>query len=283
MSPPHLALFFAISLIWGFNLVAGKIGVTEFPPQLFTAMRFGVLALVLAPWLRLQPGQMPAVLGVGLSMGALHFGLLYGGLALAGDVSTVAILIQLHVPFATVLSVMFLGERVGMRRWSGIVLAFGGVMILGFDPGVLGYAGAVGLVILAALASAVGFLLMKRLRGVGVFELQAWIATLSLPLLVGASAVVERGQWDAAVQASALGWGAVLFTALAASLMGHGGAYYLLQRYPVSLVAPLTLLATVFAVVFGVLLLEDNLTPRMLLGAAVTLGGVIIVLLRQRD
>ncbi len=47
--------------------------------------------------------------------------------------------------------------------------------------------------------------------------------------------------------------------------------------------AVVTLLATVFAVVFGVLLLEDNLTLRMLLGAAVTLGGVLIVLLRQRD
>ena len=49
-----------------------------------------------------------------------------------------------------------------------------------------------------------------------------------------------------------MGWGGVLYTAIGASLIGHAGMYYLLQRYDVSVTAPLTLMAPIFGIVFGV-------------------------------
>ena len=75
--------------------------------------------------------------------------------------------------------------------------------------------------------------------------------------------------------------GAVLYTALAASVLAHSGMYYLIQRYDLSLVMPTFLLATVFAVIFGVTLLGDPLTPRILAGCSCTLLGVLLILLRQ--
>ena len=86
-----LTLLVGISGIWGFNLIAAKVGVTEIPPILFTSLRFGLLAVVTLPFLKLFPGQMRTLLfAAGLS-GALQFSLLFAGLALAHDVSTVAI------------------------------------------------------------------------------------------------------------------------------------------------------------------------------------------------
>ncbi len=282
MQARHLALMLLINLVWGFNLVSGKVGVTEFSPLLFTTLRFVVLGLVLAPFLRIHRGQMALVFGIAMTMGGLHFALLFIGMALADDVSAVAVAIQLAVPLATVLSVVFLGERLGLPRIAGITLAFAGVMIMAFDPRVFSYLDGLALTVAAALCGAIGMLLMRRIRGVGVFQMQVWLAVFSLPLLLVLTLLLEHDHAAQLMQAPTVGWAAVLYTALAASLIGHGGLYFLLQRYPVTLVAPQTLLASLFAVVFGVTLLGDTLTPRMVAGGLITLIGVFIVARRQR-
>jgi O-acetylserine/cysteine efflux transporter len=271
----------AINLIWGFNIVASKFGVTMVPPLFFTAMRFVILAVVLLPVLRMHKGQMKLLLAIAMTMGVLHFGIMFVGLSMADDVSSVAIAIQLGIPFATILSVIFLGERLSVIRVIGVFLAFAGVLFIGFDPIVFEYIGALLTVAVASLFGAIGLLLMKQLRDVGIFELQGWIATVSWPLLVLASLVFETNQIQMAQDASWWLWPTVLYTSLAASLLGHGGMYYLIGRYDISHVTPTFVLATVFAIIFGVTLLGDTLTSRMILGGIATLSGVLIILLQR--
>lgn len=282
MKSSHLAFVILINFIWGFNMIAAKYGLGQFPPMLFTALRFGLLALVLLPFLRWHSGQMANMLLVSQAMGSLHFAAIFSGLALADDVTAVAVATQLGVPFATVLSVILLGEKVGWRRLSGIVMAFAGVVLVSFDPAVLGYLDGLGLVTLGALFGAIGVIGMKRLRGVGSFEMLAWISLLSAPVLLAFSLVSEQDQLAAMQSASWSGWFALGYTSLVASLVGHGGMYYLLQRYDVSLVTPFTLLATVFAMALGVLLLDNRLTAYMVAGGALTLAGVLIIAVRSR-
>jgi O-acetylserine/cysteine efflux transporter len=281
MTTRDILIVVAINLIWGFNIVASKFGVTMVPPLFFTAMRFVILAVVLLPVLRMHKGQMKLLLAIAMTMGVLHFGIMFVGLSMAGDVSTVAIAIQLGIPFATILSVIFLGERLSVMRVIGVVLAFAGVMFIGFDPIVFEYIGALLTVSVASLFGAIGLLLMKQLRNVGIFELQGWIATVSWPLLVLASLVFETNQIQMAQDASWWLWPTVLYTSLAASLLGHGGMYYLIGRYDISHVTPTFVLATVFAIIFGVTLLGDTLTSRMILGGIATLTGVLIILLQR--
>ena len=59
MTPPSRAIapfdylqLAAIALIWGVNNVAAKIAVDAFPPMMSVALRFGLVLLVLSPWLR---------------------------------------------------------------------------------------------------------------------------------------------------------------------------------------------------------------------------------------
>ncbi len=75
---------------------------------------------------------------------------------------------------------------------------------------------------------------------------------------------------------------ALLFTSLINSLFAHTAMFYLIQRYPVTSVAPLTLLSPLFSILFGVTLLDDQLSPRMMLGGAITLVGILIVALRDQ-
>lgn len=74
IAPRDLLLRLGITLIWGFNLVAGKVGVRELPPALFTALRFALLALLLVPFLRMRRGLMGALVVAALLSGALPGG-----------------------------------------------------------------------------------------------------------------------------------------------------------------------------------------------------------------
>ena len=125
MAPQHLAFMVLINVIWGFALIAAKVSLGHFPPFLFTALRFGLIVLVLFPFLRFHRGRMRELLIIAACAGPLGFGFFFAGLAIS-DASVVAVVSQLGVPFATLLSILLLGEHVAWRRWLGISLSFCG-------------------------------------------------------------------------------------------------------------------------------------------------------------
>lgn len=281
MKPWHLVLMLTVDVVWGLNFVVSKFGVETWQPLYFAALRFLLLSVLLAPWLRWVPGRMRHVALFALCMGTLHFVLILTGMSLTDNVSSVAIAVQANVPFAMLLAVLFLGERIRWRRTLGLVLALSGVVAIGFDPAVFNHLDALALVLAAALSGAVGTVLARHLRDVPAFTLNAWIGVLSgLPLL-GLSLLVENGHLGLLQNAGWLGWGAVLGSCLGASLFGHSALYHLLHYYPVNVVSTLTLLAPIFGIAFGVLLWGDVLSWKLLAGAAVTLAGCAIITLRS--
>jgi len=136
-------------------------------------------------------------------------------------------------------------------------------------------------VVVSAFVGSFASILMRQVKEVPVFEMQALIATMSWPVLVVLSVIFESGQVEAARTASLIQWGGIAYVALMSSLIAHAGFYWLLQRYEVSQITPLTLLAPLFTVVFGVILLGETLTWRIVIGAVVTLVGVAIISMRQ--
>jgi O-acetylserine/cysteine efflux transporter len=281
MAPQHFLFLILICTIWGFNFVAAKVGVGEMPPLLFVGLRFAVVFALLIPFLKIAPGRMRDIAIIALFNGAIHFGLMFIGVALTAA-SVMAVIVQLNVPFATVLSIVFLGETVKWRRWAGIAMTVLGVTIVSFDPHVFDSLTGVLFGAAAALSGAIAAIYMRKLTNVGVFQLQSWTAAITAPALLLASLIFETGQLEAMANASWIGWGALLFTALGASLVGHNGYYYLLQRYEVSLIAPLSLLSPILGVVFGIWVLGEPMTTRIILGAMVAFVGVAILAIRGR-
>ncbi len=281
MAARDLAFLMFINVVWGLAMIAAASSLRHFPPLEFTCLRFFLISMILLPMLRWQPGKMRQVFWIAMTGGTLNFALLFLGVHLAGEVSAVSIAGQLGVPFATVLSIIFLGEVVRWRRWSGIALAFVGVMIIGLDPKVIGYLDGFLAVVASALVGSVSSILMRQVKEIPVFEMQALIATMSWPVLLVMSLIFESGQVEAARTANLVEWGGIAYVALMSSLVAHAGFYWLLQRYEVSQITPLTLLAPLFTVVFGVILLGETLTWRIVLGAVVTLVGVAIISMRQ--
>ncbi len=285
MNTREITILLLMCVVWGFHFVVIKTAVMQLPPIFYAAVRMTLVAALMAPFLRWRRGQMARVLGGGICLGVLNYSLMFTGMKFA-TASTAAIAMELYVPFATILSFLFLGDKFGWQRSLGITLAFAGVAVIalaGSDDGgaetrlSLG----IGLVAAGAFLEAVGAVFVKQSTSFKPHELMAWFGVIGAVGLCIMTSIFESGQREAfAASDKTTMIGAILYSALGASIFGHTAYYWLIKRLPVSLVAPSVLLTTVIAVFSGVVLLGDPLGAPMIIGGLMTLAGVGVVLLR---
>jgi O-acetylserine/cysteine efflux transporter len=278
-----LALILLICLAWAGNFVAGARGMQHFTPFVFTALRFIILLLLLGAFLRPPPpGQWPRLIAVCLLMGAFHFVALFVALGRSQDVSSVAIVQHTYIPMAVIMALLLLGERTGWRTLAATVVAFIGVLIIGFDPMVLNQIDVLVITLFSALFQALGSIYQRGIRGVGVLTFQAWTAVFALPVMIIASLLTEQGQLEMIRSAQRADWATIFYSALIASIVGHGLFFWLVQRHPVSAVMPFLQLTPVFAVLFGIVLWGDRPGWRVFAGGATVILGILIITLRAR-
>lgn len=281
MSPAHVSLLVFINMLWGYNFIAGRVGTLTFGPLLFSTLRFVVVLLVLLPFIRRVPGQMTWILLTGVLLGAFHYSIMFFALYIGENVSSIAIAAQLSVPISTLLAVTLLGETVGWVRTLAIAMSFAGIVVIAYEPLGGEHVLSLGLAVLAAAAMAAAQVVMRRMKGVGVFNLQAWIALISTIALGILTLLIESPDLAELARIPLSAYWSPVYSAVAATIFGHGIFYYLLQRYPVNQVSPFTTLATLFALVFSVVLLHEPVTWRLLLGGVLTLAGVSIIAQRN--
>jgi len=275
-------LLFSVCFVWGLNIVITRWVVFDaaVPPLFFAAIRFLGVAVILIPFLRPLPQDLKTLFLISMFIGAGHFALLFLGLANA-EASSVSVVGQLGVPFSTLMSMAFLGETIGWRRGIGIMLAFAGVLLIAVDPasftvsfGLL-YVGA------AAFIGSVGGILMKRMVPISALQMQAWIGLFSFAPLFVVSALWETNQWTAYLAGGWLVWMATAFAVIGVSAFSHGAFYHLIKKYDISLLSPLTLMTPIWGVVLSIILLNEPITARLVLGAIISLGGVFVIAVRK--
>lgn len=282
MKPADFALLVAVCLFWALNLVVTRWTVTvgDVPPIFFAAVRVTLLAIVLSPFLLPAPRQIGMVFLIAMGMAGVHFALLFLGLA-TSTAGVAAVVGQLGVPFTTILSIMFLGERIGVWRTVGIVLAFAGVMIIVVDPSQFQLTIGILYLVGAAFVGSVANILMKRIDPMPAMRMQAWIGLFSIAPLMLTSLALEGGHADAY---AALDWrvyAASIFAVAGVSIFAHGNFYRLLKKYEVTLLSPLTLMTPVMGVALGVSFLGEGVTWNMIIGGTIALAGVGIIGVRR--
>ena len=284
MSIRDFIILCIICLIWGGNFVLSKWLLSDLalPPFFFACVRFMLVALLMSPFLFPLPKRFLRLCLAGLCVGALHLALLYTGLKTAPAGSS-AIVSQMLIPFAAVLSVVFLQEKIGLRRSLGIIGALTGVCILIYDPDSFSFDVGLLYIVAAFFVIAVGSILIKNVGAASPFQYLAWMGVLAIPTLGLASLMFETGQIEAAKASS---WGlpiGVLYTAVLASIVAHGQYFRLLQTYDVTLVVPLTLMTPFWAVILGIVLRDEPFGFRLIIGAAFILISVYIIARRQKQ
>jgi O-acetylserine/cysteine efflux transporter len=281
MKPAHLAFILLIDLIWAVNVVAVKELIDTFGPVTGVFLRYVVVLLVTLPWLRVVRGRMGAVVVSGLVSGALFMGL--GGISFAvtDNVAALAIVGQLGVPFSLILAVIFLGETIRWVRIAGTAAAFVGIVVMGFDPAIWDERLGVALTIAASFVWAVGSLLFRRLQGVNPLTIHAWLAAVSVPVLLIAAWVFEPDGFAAVTEADVKAFAWLVYAAVGSSVVGHAGMSWLLQRYPVTTMAPLTLPTPLLSAIIATLVYDTPVSVEFVMGALITFAGVATVTWRS--
>lgn len=281
LPPVHVAAVVGINAVFAGAYIAGKFGVNHFPPFFFSTLRFLLVFVVLLPFFRLTPvprSHFKPFLLFCLSMGVAVYGTMYLALSMADGVTAILIGTQFSVPMAALLGMAILGDKINRTKWCGIVLAFTGVMVVGFDEAILGYGVAFSLILLSAFFYAYANVLSQQLAGaVNLLTLNAWMALVSVPPMLGLSLLFEEGQWAALAEAEAGSWAALLYSAWVVSLVGHVGMFALLRRYAVAQVMPFYVLTPIFGVIGGLLFFSETPSLKFYIGGAVALAGVWIV------
>jgi O-acetylserine/cysteine efflux transporter len=281
MTPWHTMIAVLINLLWGSMFIAAVIGLREFPPILFTGIRFGLLVVLLVGFLRVPRSLMAPLFRIGLVMGAGMYLTLYLSVALADNTASIAIFSKLEVPFALLLGVILLGEKMGLARIAGVCIAMIGATIITFDPAAFDDLPALFWMAISCAFSAYGFIQIRRLGKIHPLSIVAWVSVVSAPILLLTSFIFESGQVDVVQSATWSGWLALVYTAVMSSVVANSGLYFLLQRYPVNLVSPFGLLSPIFAVIGGILFLDDVLTLGLIFGGSLILFGVTWINLRS--
>ncbi|HUG62060.1 MAG TPA: DMT family transporter [Methylomirabilota bacterium] len=277
-----LGLLLFVCFVWAVHTIIAKIAVTDLaiPPLFYAAIRYAVVAVVALPWILPLPRPLWRVATIAFLLGGCSFALFFTGMTTATP-SSAAIVLQLGLPMTTLLSVFLLDEVIGWRRITGIALTFAGAVLVMWDPNGLIVSAGLLFIAGAALASSLGAVMMKQTSGVAPMQFQAWVGVTSALPLGLLSAVVETGQIEKSV---AGGWafvGAVLFSALVVSVVGHTIYYRVILRHEANVVAPLMLISPLMTVALGILVTGDTFDLRMMIGTAVALAGLLIITLRR--
>lgn len=284
MALRDFALLILMCLVWASNNILSKYVVSglEVPPLFYAAARFAILTAVLIPFLRPVPRPIWRLVVTALLMGGGNFALMFVGLKMSTP-SAVSVVFQLGLPMTVLLSVLMLHERIGLWRGFGIGLTFAGVVIVIFDPKGLEISTGLLLVAAATFMSSLGAVMTKQIQGMRPLTFQAWVGLSSVGPLAALSAWLEPGQVDIAMHA---GWpflAAVLFSALIVSLFAHTCYVMLLQKYEANLISSLTLMTPMITIGMGVVLLGDPFGPRMMIGSALAISGVLVIALRRNQ
>ncbi len=271
-------------VVWATGFVVARFGMPHAPPMGFLAVRYALSVLAFGVWIALARAAWPqgrlqwAHLAVaGVLMHAGYLGGVWAAVKAGIGAGTVALIVGLQpVLTALWLSARGTAHSISRRQWLGLLLGFGGLLlVVGQKLG----AGEVtrwnfALAAFALLSITIGTLYQKHfvapcdVRTANTVQLAAALA-VTLPL-----ALIERGAWDATHPELI---GAMAWSVLVLTLGGSSMLTLLIQRGAAAKVTSLLYLVPPCTAVMAGALFGEALSAQVLAGIAVTAMGVALV------
>jgi drug/metabolite transporter (DMT)-like permease len=270
-------------LVWATGFVVARFAMPHAPPLGFLALRYALSVLAFGVWIVIARAAWPVGraqwLHLSLAGVLMHAGYLGGVWAAVKSgigAGTVALIVGLQPVLTAVwLSLSGGAHAISARQWLGLLLGFGGLLlVVGHKIG----AGEVtafnfGLAVFALLSITVGTLYQKRfvapcdVRTANAVQIGAALV-VTLPL-----ALLEGGAWQMHPElVGALAWSVLVLT-----LGGSSMLYLLIQRGAAAKVTSLLYLVPPCTAVMAWALFGEPLSAQVLAGIGVTAAGVALV------
>lgn len=281
MATRDIFLSILIALIWGLNFIAAKEAASYFPVFFLLGFRLLLVALILLPFVKTTGVSIRKVLLISVTFAALHCSLMFFALRMGLDVNVAVVVDQMRVPFAALLGYLFLRERLKSKAIVGMVVAILGTFVIMETPNAVGNTVAFFLALASTLAWAFYNLQVKDLGRVKLTSFIGLVSLFGSVQLLFLSALLEDGQMGLLKEMPLSVGFSIGYMVIAATIVAHGVWYLLLCKYPVNVIAPYTLLVPVFGMIASAVFMGEEMTLHLLLGAALTLAGVAMIVMRR--
>lgn len=281
-----VSLLIACCLFWGFQQILIKTTVSEVPPLWQAAIRFVGATVLLWVWCAVRGIRLferDGTLGAGLLAGLLfagEFTCIYLGLR---DTTASRLTVFLYTsPFvvALLLPRVVPSEKLRPLQWVGLTVAFAAVA-LAFSEGFTGRSTPRQLRG-DALALAAGVLWGLTTLVIRGSRMAASSAEKTLFYQVAVTAAVAPllslalGEtWS--LRYSGYAWLSIALQTVIGAFASYLAWMWMLRHYPATQLSSFTFLAPLFALLFGVLLLDERLTVQLLVALTAVAAGIVLV------
>jgi drug/metabolite transporter (DMT)-like permease len=279
-----------VCLIWGTTYLAIRISLETIPPLLMAAIRWIVAGGLLSIVLKLRGERLPgprawpslALLGV-LLLGFGNGAVVWAEQTVPSGLTAVLVATS---PFwmVGIDALMAEGERITVRRLLGLVIGFGGIVMLVWPEIRMGESGRAFLGgVIAAQIACVGWAIgssYARHRGRGHAKDENVLATAAFEMLFGGLALLVAGV--ATHETAHLAFtprtaGALTYLIFVGAIGGFTAYAYALKYLPVATVSLYAYINPIIAVGLGTLVLAEPFDVRMLAAALIVLAGSAMV------
>ena len=288
MKLKDLGIVLLVVAVWGFNFVVIHLMMGSMPPMLLVTLRYALIALPLAPFVKRPNVPLRYVAAYGIMLGTVHQGLLFIGMKVGMGAGLASLVLQTQAFFTLLLAVVVLKERVRPQQIIGLVFALVGLGLIaaGTDQttSLIGFA----LVVLSAAMWGVANLISRK----AITEAKAPIDPLSfmvwasvfppLPTLLIAWVLEGGGVTGANHLVAAFGqldWAGVAglaFITYGSTLFGFVMWNKLMARYGASFTSQFGLLVPVTGMTSAWLVLREPLTSLEVVAAVFIIVGLSI-------
>lgn len=283
LSPLILACLAATWFVWGSTYLAIKFSLASFPPFLGMGTRFVVAGVLLLTWTSLRTRRIPTSIEWrnGAIVGTLMLGGNVGGTAYAEQwvASGLVVSFTAITPAVLALASLPFGVRPARLEVGGIVLGFVGVILLASGAGFSASPAGLVSMIIAVITWSIGSVLSQHVlplaRGAAGFSTQLLGGGLSLMLL--SLLAQEAFHWPPQPLALA----AWLYLVLFGSLMAFTAYMVLLANTSTTLASSYTFVNPVIAMLLGISLGGESVSPIEWFAVTVIIAGVTVVMLAR--
>ncbi|MDH6124631.1 EamA family transporter [Kitasatospora sp. GP82] len=284
MKTRHILLAVLITAIWGFNFSVIKIGLKTVDPFILAGIRFSLCALPAIFFIKKPNVQWRYLAGYGLVFGVGLWGVVNLGIK-AGLSSGISSLVLQFSAFLTILLGSFVfRESLSRYQYIGLAAALLGLVCVTFITDGTVTAAGVALVLCGAVAWSVANIIIKKAGPKEVLAFLVWSSIFSpIPLFAldyvinGSAGYVNLPhQLDLAAILS------ILFQAYPNTVFGYWIWNWLLKEYPVSTVAPISLLVPIFGIIGSMLMFNEKISGLKLLSLALIVVGLVVSLYGKR-
>ncbi|MBY7969801.1 EamA family transporter [Vibrio fluvialis] len=283
MQGRDLLLIISVMAIWGFNFSMIKLGVSEMDPLLIAAARFFCATFPIIFFVRKPNVQWRYLMAYGLVFGTGIWGMASCSITFGLSSGMASVLLQTDVLTTVLVGVLLYKEVISARMAAGIVLSVVGLVVsIIYTNGNVTLAGVV-FIMISAICWPLAGVIVRKSGTRSAFAFNIW-GMLFAPLPLVALSVGMNG-WDVLSttyqQWNSNAWISVLFQAYPTTVFGYWVWNKMVLKYPMSQLAPMTLLVSVFALLSGYAIYDEQLSLAQWVSCSTFLLGIGLVLYPQ--